>query len=80
MAKSHSYRAIVIWTGNDGVGTRDYQSYRRDYLVQAETKADLLGSADPVFRGDARRYNPEELLVAASHRATYCDISALYAE
>jgi organic hydroperoxide reductase OsmC/OhrA len=25
----------------------------------------ILGSADPLFRGDARMYNPEELLVAA---------------
>ena len=28
-------------------------------------KPDLPGSSDPAFRGDARRYNPEELLVAA---------------
>jgi organic hydroperoxide reductase OsmC/OhrA len=65
LAKSHSYRTIVVWTGNDGVGTRDYRAYRRDYLVRTETKPDLLGSADRVFRGDARRYNPEEFLVAA---------------
>lgn len=28
-------------------------------------KPPLLGSADPTFRGDASRYNPEELLLAA---------------
>ena len=80
MAKSHSYRTVVTWTGNDGVGTLDYRSYRRDYLVRAETKPDLLGSADPVFQGDARRYNPEELLVAAlssCHMLSYLHLCAV---
>jgi organic hydroperoxide reductase OsmC/OhrA len=80
LAKSHSYRTTVIWTGNDGVGTRDYRSYRRDYLVRAEAKPDLLGSADRVFRGDARRYNPEELLVAAlssCHMLSYLHLCAV---
>ena len=80
MTKSHSYRTIVTWTGNDGAGTRNYRSYRRDYLVQTETKPDLLGSADPVFRGDPRRYNPEELLVAAlssCHMLAYLHLCAV---
>ena len=70
----------MTWTGNDGVGTRDYRSYRRDYLIQTETKPDLLGSADQVFRGDARRYNPEELLVAAlssCHMLAYLHLCAV---
>jgi organic hydroperoxide reductase OsmC/OhrA len=65
MVKPHSYRTTIVWTGNSGVGTRDYRSYRRDYVVRSETKPDLLGSSDPAFRGDAHRYNPEELLVAS---------------
>jgi organic hydroperoxide reductase OsmC/OhrA len=66
--------------GNEGVGTRDYRSYRRDYLVRAEKKPELLGSADPVFRGDASRYNPEELLVAAlssCHMLAYLHLCAV---
>ena len=80
LAKSHSYLTTVVWMGNEGVGTRDYRSYRRDYLVRVETKPDLLGSADRVFRGDARRYNPEELLVAAlssCHMLSYLHLCAV---
>jgi len=72
---------MVIWTGNDGVGTRDYQSYRRDYFVRSERKPDLLGSADSEFLGDASRYNPEELLVAAlssCHMLWYLHLCAVH--
>jgi organic hydroperoxide reductase OsmC/OhrA len=63
--KDHSYALQVRWTGNTGEGTKNYRSYARDYLIQAEGKAAVEGSSDPAFRGDARRYNPEELLVAS---------------
>jgi organic hydroperoxide reductase OsmC/OhrA len=33
--------------------------------VSADGRPDLAGSADPTFRGDAARWNPEQLLVAA---------------
>src|SRR5262249_3013765 len=55
----------VSWTGNDGQGTRTYQGYRRDHVVSAAGKPEIPGSSDPSFRGDAARYNPEELLVAS---------------
>lgn len=61
----HTYDLTVTWTGDDGVGTADYRSYRRDHVVSAEGRPDLAGSADPTFRGDATRWNPEQLLVAA---------------
>lgn len=79
MEKSHSYRTTVVWTGNSGVGTRDYRSYKRDHVIQSETKPDLLGSSDPIFRGDKHRYNPEELLVAsisACHMLWYLHLCA----
>jgi organic hydroperoxide reductase OsmC/OhrA len=63
--RDHSYALQVRWTGNTGEGTKNYRSYARDYLIQAEGKAAVEGSSDPAFRGDARRYNPEELLVAS---------------
>lgn len=61
----HEYETSVVWTGNRGQGTSAYTSYDRDHLVRAAGKPDLPMSADPAFRGDPARYNPEELLVAA---------------
>jgi organic hydroperoxide reductase OsmC/OhrA len=66
MARTHTYVTTLQWTGNRGEGTSTYRSYGRDHEVVAHGKtAPILGSSDPVFRGDATRYNPEELLVAA---------------
>jgi organic hydroperoxide reductase OsmC/OhrA len=61
----HHYEVAVTWTGNRGTGTSGYRDYARDHVVRAPGKHELLGSADPVFRGDRSRWNPEELLVAA---------------
>lgn len=65
MNRDHLYRVTVEWTGNQGSGTSNYRAYGRDHVVRAEHRADLLGSADPAFRGDATRWNPEELLLAS---------------
>jgi organic hydroperoxide reductase OsmC/OhrA len=65
MIKQHHYTLQLQWTGNDGVGTRDYRAYRRDHTIQAAGKPELPASSDPAFRGDPARYNPEELLVAS---------------
>ena len=65
MAKSHSYAATIEWTGNQGDGTADYKSYGRDHTITSGDKPPLMGSADAAFRGDAARYNPEDLMVAA---------------
>ena len=61
----HRYELDLTWQGNRGTGTSGYRDYSRDVLLRAEGKPDLLGSADPTFRGDAARWNPEELLLAA---------------
>jgi len=62
----HSFNITTTWTGNDGQGTLDYRSYRRDHEMAAPGKsAPVLGSSDPAFRGDGTRYNPEELLIAS---------------
>ena len=65
MAREHSYEARVTWTGNLGQGTAGYKAYARDYDIACPGRPPLRGSADPVFRGDAGRHNPEDLLVAA---------------
>lgn len=61
----HHYELAVSWTGNSGEGTAGRDSYRRDHEIVAPGKPALQGSSDPSFHGDAARYNPEELLVAA---------------
>jgi organic hydroperoxide reductase OsmC/OhrA len=65
VAVTHQYQLTLRWTGNTGAGTSDYRGYRRDHEVRAEGKPAILGSSDPGFRGDAGRWNPEELLVAS---------------
>ena len=61
----HDYRVDVVWTGNTGQGTTSYRGYARTHEVRAEGKNAIDASADPVFLGEAERYNPEELLVAS---------------
>jgi organic hydroperoxide reductase OsmC/OhrA len=65
MAREHQYTLELTWTGNLGTGTSGYRDFARDHEVSGLGKPVLLGSSDPAFRGDANRYNPEELLVAA---------------
>ena len=64
-AKTHTYRTEVVWTGDRGVGTRGYRDYGRDHDIRGQGKPAIPGSSDPGFRGDAARWNPEELLVAS---------------
>jgi organic hydroperoxide reductase OsmC/OhrA len=77
---THEYRVRVSWEAPDGVGTRDYRSYHRDHIVAVEGKPPILASSDPAFRGDASRYNPEELLVASlssCHMLWYLHLCAI---
>ena len=62
---AHDYKARLVWDGNLGEGTSTYTGYGRKYRVQFDGKPDLTGSADPIFRGDANVYNPEDLFVAS---------------
>ncbi len=63
--RTHSYAVAVTWNGNLGSGTSDYRSYERAHAISAAGKPEIAASADPAFRGDASRWNPEELLVAS---------------
>jgi organic hydroperoxide reductase OsmC/OhrA len=63
--KDLSYNVTVTWTGNSGRGTTGYRDYERAYEVIVRGKPGIPGSADPAYRGDKARYNPEEMLVAA---------------
>jgi organic hydroperoxide reductase OsmC/OhrA len=63
--KDHKYNVAMNWTGNTGQGTKTYQSYSRNHEITVNGKPMIPGSSDPGFRGDASRYNPEEMLVAS---------------
>lgn len=65
MDADHRFVASLTWTGNRGSGTAGYRAYGREHSVAVEGKPVILGSAARVFHGDADRWNPEELLIAA---------------
>ena len=79
MAKTHEYAACLTWNGNQGAGTSTYAGYGRDYTVVIEGKPELVGSADPMFRGSAEVHNPEDLFItsiSACHMLTYLALCA----
>jgi organic hydroperoxide reductase OsmC/OhrA len=63
--RTHRYELKLVWTGNRGEGTASYRAYGRDHEVAADGRPPIPASSDPAFRGDAARWNPEQLLVAA---------------
>lgn len=62
---AHSFTATVRWTGNRGTGTSGYRDYARTHEVSTQGKPAIACSSDPAFRGDADRWNPEDMLVAS---------------
>jgi len=77
----HEYTTHIRWTGNQGTGTSEYRVYSRNHEITAPKKAaPIAGSSDPHFRGEAARYNPEDLLVAslsACHMLSYLHLCAI---
>lgn len=65
MQRSHTYHTQVTWTGNRGTGTSGYRAYDRAHELSADGRPVILGSADPEFRGDPTRWNPELALLGA---------------
>jgi organic hydroperoxide reductase OsmC/OhrA len=75
----HEYAARLVWDGNTGTGTATYSGYGRKHRVLIDGKPDLEGSADPMFKGDADRPNPEDLFLAAiasCHMLSYLALCA----
>ena len=63
-AHLHQYRTELSWHGSTGGG---YAAYDRTHQVTAPAAGVTLTlSADPTFRGDPTRLNPEQLLLAAA--------------
>lgn len=81
MHDQHRYAVGIEWTGDRGEGTATYRSYGRDHRIHAEGKRhEIAGSSDRVFRGDADRWNPEELVIAAlaqCHMLSYLHVAAV---
>ena len=78
-AREHDYRCQLSWD-EPGGGTVDYRSYSRRFRVAIDGKPDLVGSADPGFRGDPQLHNPEDLLLASlssCHMLSYLALCAL---
>jgi organic hydroperoxide reductase OsmC/OhrA len=65
LPRTHRYELTVTWTGDRGTGTSGYRDFSRAHEVTAPGRPALLGSSDPVFRGERDRWSPEQLLVAA---------------
>ncbi|WP_375384861.1 OsmC family protein [uncultured Microbacterium sp.] len=65
MFGEHSYALHTAWTGDRGTGTSGYRDYDRAVTITIDGKPPLEASADKPFRGDASRWNPEDLLLAA---------------
>lgn len=79
MTNKHTYKTQLIWDGNLGDGTSTYAGYGRQYRILIDGKPELHGSADPMFRGDADRHNPEDLFLAAvssCHMLSYLALCA----
>jgi organic hydroperoxide reductase OsmC/OhrA len=77
--REHHYSASITWKGNLGKDKSGYRDYSRSYEVGADGKPTIQGSADPAFRGDPSRWNPEELLIAslsACHKLSYLYLAA----
>ncbi|MEV4070057.1 OsmC family protein [Nonomuraea fuscirosea] len=65
MGRQHTYQTVVTWTGDKGTGTSGYRDYGREHELSAEGPPAIPGSADPAFRGDPARWNPEQLLLGS---------------
>jgi organic hydroperoxide reductase OsmC/OhrA len=80
MTDLHEYRLTMTWAGNLGTGTSGYKHYSRDFVLEAEGKPAIAGTADTHFHGSPGRWNPEEMLLAAlssCHKLSYLHLCAV---
>lgn len=63
--KEHRYNVKLGWTDENGKGTTSYIDYSRNHQAKVNNKPTIKLSADPAFRGDETKYNPEDMLVAS---------------
>lgn len=65
MAKTHEYKARIVWTGNTGSGNEKFGGYTRDWQVETPGKPPIKCSNDPLLGGNSALHNPEDLLISA---------------
>lgn len=72
----HRYNAHLIWEGDN---TTDYTTYSRAHHVHIDGKPAIDATADPAFRGDGSKHNPEDLFLTAissCHMLSYLALCA----
>lgn len=57
------YKIDLDWIGS--VATEKRFKYDKTYQLSFKNKPTIIGSADPIFHGNAELYNPEEMLLSA---------------
>lgn len=77
--RDHDFTVRTEWRGNRGTGTSAYRAYARSNEITAPGKShSIAGSAARAFHGEADRWNPEELLLAAlsqCHMLSYLHVA-----
>jgi organic hydroperoxide reductase OsmC/OhrA len=76
--RTHRYETHLTWTGG-ATASVPFRNHDRSYRLEALGKPAIPGSSDKVFRGNAQRWNPEDLLVAslsACHHLWYMGLCA----
>jgi len=73
----HRYSATCAWSGSTGEGYARYPRAHTGGAAPAAISLDL--SADPAFRGDPTRLNPEQLLVLSAASCQLLSFLALAA-
>jgi len=63
--KLHHYEVRTVWKCGPGGPPSKVDGFSRNHHVEIAGKPALGMSADPAFRGDPARHNPEDLLVAS---------------
>ena len=77
--KNPTYTAQLTWTGNTGVGTKNYTAYLRTWEIRTPGKPVIQCSNDPLLGGDPALPNPEDLLlssVSACHMLWYLHLAS----
>jgi len=63
--KTHRFELTVQWDADTVEPASARDKLRRRHTISHPGKPDIVGSAAPAFFGEAERWNPEELLLAA---------------
>jgi organic hydroperoxide reductase OsmC/OhrA len=63
--KKHRYDVRTLWSAGAEGAPKSNENLSRTHRIEITGKPVIEGTADPSFRGDPARHNPEDLLVAS---------------